>query len=267
MQATTFVIMALLEGMVDTHTHMYVHQFDGDRAEMVQRSKEAGVSRCYLPNIDRESIAPMLALEAAAPNYCYAMMGVHPCSINGEWKEELAIAEEWLGKRKWCAIGEIGMDLYWDKSWVKEQEQAFEIQVEWARQLQLPFSIHARESLDELIGILRRLQDGTLQFIFHCFTGSLDQAQAILELGGYLGIGGVVTYKNGGLDRVLDQVPLDRLVLETDAPYLAPVPYRGKRNEPAYLEVIAKRVAELQGIDQQTVVKVTTSNALDIFGI
>lgn len=253
--------------MIDTHTHLYVHQFDGDRDAMVQRAKAAGVVRCYLPNIDRESITPMLELEAAAPGYCYAMMGVHPCSINGQWKQELAVAEEWLGKRKWCAIGEIGMDMYWDKTWVKEQEAAFLVQVGWARQLRLPFSIHARESLDELISLMRKEQDGSLKFVFHCFTGSLEQAQAILELGGYLGIGGVVTYKNGGLDKVLDKVPLDRLVLETDAPYLAPVPYRGKRNESAYLGVIAERVAELQGVDKQTVVAITTANALDIFGI
>lgn len=251
---------------VDTHTHLYVKQFNHDRDEVIARARRAGVEAFYLPNIDRESIEAMLALEEAYPGCCFAMMGLHPCSVTADFREELALVREWLERRPFCAIGEIGIDLYWDKTFVAQQQEAFLTQVEWAKERALPVVIHSRDSIDMIMALLREVQDERLRGIFHCFTGTVEQAKAALELGFHLGIGGVVTFKNGGLDKVVDAIPLDQLVLETDSPYLAPVPYRGKRNESAYVVQVAERVAEIKGLPVSEVGRITSRNAYGIFG-
>jgi TatD DNase family protein len=207
----------------------------------------------------------MLALEEAYPNQCFAMMGVHPCSIKADFEAELKIAEEWLGKRNFVAIGEIGTDLYWDKTLIDQQKEAFDIQCGWARQYGLPIVIHCRESMDLTIELVEAIADSKLTGVFHCFTGDADQARRIIELGFFLGIGGVSTFKNGGLDAVLPAIGAERLVLETDSPYLAPVPHRGKRNEPTYIPLIAQRVAELTGLTLEDIAETTTRNANQLF--
>ncbi len=251
---------------IDTHAHLYVEQFDEDRPAVIQRAKELNINRVYLPNIDQTTIDAMLDLEANHPDACFAMMGVHPCSIKENYEEELNIAEEWLQKRPFVAIGEIGIDLYWDKTFQKEQEDAFRRQINWAKDLAIPFVIHSRDSLDLTIEIVKEEQDGSLRGIFHCFGGSVEQAKRIVDLGFLMGIGGVLTFKKAGLDKTLEEVDLEHLVLETDAPYLAPTPFRGKRNESAYIHQIAERLASVKETDIEKVANVTTSNALKLFG-
>lgn len=251
---------------IDTHAHLYVKQFDEDRKEMLERARSQQITRFYLPNIDSTSIDAMLELEAAYPEDCFAMMGVHPCSIKADYKEELKIAENWLKKRPFVAVGEIGIDLYWDKTFVKEQQEAFRIQINWARELGIPFVIHSRDSLDMTIDIVGAEQDGNLKGIFHCFGGTVEQARKIIDLGFYMGIGGVLTFKKSGLDMTLKTIDLDYLVLETDAPYLSPTPFRGKRNESAYIRQIADKLASVKEIPLEKVAGVTTANALEIFG-
>jgi TatD DNase family protein len=209
----------------------------------------------------------MLALEAAHPGVCYAMMGLHPCSVNETYLEELAIVRQWLERRTFCAIGEIGIDLYWDKTHVAAQEAAFLKQVEWALEYDLPVIIHSRESTDHLLGLLAPLRSERLRGIFHCFTGDRRQAEQVIELGFLLGIGGVLTFKNSGLDAVTKQIGLEYLVLETDAPYLAPAPHRGKRNESAYLLRVAEKLAEVKGVSLDTVSQITSQNAGRLFGL
>ncbi|MCU0444203.1 MAG: TatD family hydrolase [Microscillaceae bacterium] len=249
----------------DTHTHLYLEQFAHDRAEMLQRALEAQVTQLYLPNIDSESIDDMLELEAKYPQNCYAMMGLHPCSVKADFEKELYIVEDWLNQRPFAAVGEMGTDLYWDKTFFAQQQEAFKIQVQLAKKHQLPIVIHCRESFAETVELLKPLIDKDLTGIFHCFTGSLAEARQVIEMGFYLGIGGVVSYKNGGLDKVLPEIPLDFLVLETDSPYLSPVPYRGKRNESSYLPIIAQKIADMQGISLTEVQAQTTANAQKIF--
>ncbi len=251
---------------IDTHAHLYVKQFDEDRKEMLERARSQQITRFYLPNIDSTSIDAMLELEAAYPEDCFAMMGVHPCSIKADYKEELKIAENWLKKRPFVAVGEIGIDLYWDKTFVKEQQEAFRIQINWARELGIPFVIHSRDSLDMTIDIVGSEQDGNLKGIFHCFGGTVEQARKIIDHGFYMGIGGVLTFKKSGLDMTLKTIDLDYLVLETDAPYLSPTPFRGKRNESAYIRQIADKLASVKEIPLEKVAGVTTANALKIFG-
>lgn len=250
---------------IDTHAHLYAEQFDEDREEMLNRARTEGINRFYLPNIDSTTIDAMLRLEEAHPQDCYAMMGVHPCSIKGNYKKELAIAAEWLEKRKFVAIGEIGIDLYWDKTFVEEQKKAFQTQINWSRDFGLPFVIHSRDSLDMTIEMVREEQDGNLSGIFHCFGGTVEQAKQIIDLGFYLGIGGVLTFKKAGLDAVLKDIGLDYMVLETDAPYLSPTPFRGKRNESAYIRQIADKLASVKETPLEKVAEVTTSNAKSIF--
>lgn len=252
--------------LTDTHAHLYAKQFDDDREEMLQNANKQGITRFYLPNIDKASIAGMLELEAAHPEQCFAMMGIHPCSIKANYEEELAAAEEWLGKRSFCAVGEIGIDLYWDKTFLEEQKKAFITQLNWAKELRVPIIIHARESLDILIDLVRKEKDERLQGIFHCFGGTLEQAQAIMDLEFYMGLGGVLTFKKANLGAVVKDIPLEHLVLETDAPYLAPVPHRGKRNESAYISIVAKRLAEVKDTAFEEIAEITTNNALSIFG-
>ncbi len=253
--------------LVDTHAHLYVAQFDEDREAMLDRARAAGVGRFYLPNIDSSSIESMLALEAAHPEECFAMMGLHPCSVKDNFREELAIAEKWLGERSFCAVGEIGTDLYWDKTHWAEQQEAFRIQVNWAKDLGVPIVIHCRESIDETIAMVSDEQDGRLRGIFHCFGGSPEQAQAIIDLGFYLGIGGVLTFKKSNLRETLQSVALEHLVLETDSPYLAPSPNRGKRNESAYIRLVAEKLAEVKQTSLAEIEAITTQNAGHIFGV
>jgi TatD DNase family protein len=253
--------------LTDTHAHLYSEQFDDDREEMLARAIAAGVQAFFLPNVDKDTIEPMLALEAAHPGVCYAMMGLHPCSVNETYLEELAIVRQWLERRTFCAIGEIGIDLYWDKTHVAAQEAAFLKQVEWALEYDLPVIIHSRESTDHLLGLLAPLRSERLRGIFHCFTGDRRQAEQVIELGFLLGIGGVLTFKNSGLDAVTKQIGLEYLVLETDAPYLAPAPHRGKRNESAYLLRVAEKLAEVKGVSLDTVSQITSQNAGRLFGL
>lgn len=249
---------------IDTHAHIYAKEFDNDRQDMLRRSEEADVKKIFMPNIDHTSIDGMLELESRSA-VCFAMMGLHPCSVKKDFQRELYIVEEWLSKRKFAAVGEIGTDLYWDKTFWDQQKEAFTIQVNWAKKFDLPVVIHCRESLDETIALVENLQDGKLTGIFHCFSGSAEQAEKIAKLNFYVGIGGVATFKKGGLDTVLGDVATGSIVLETDSPYLAPVPHRGKRNEPSFIPLIAKKVAEVKEMAVEDIQKYTTENALKLF--
>lgn len=252
--------------LVDTHAHLYSAKFDYDRPEMVRRAIDAGVTRLYLPNIDSESIEPMLALEAAFPEHCFAMMGLHPSHVQPDtYEQELALVEDWLGKRKWAGVGETGIDLYWDKTTLDIQKIAFARQIEWAKDLDLPIIIHSRESNEECIELVKAGQDGRLRGIFHCFSGTEEQARRMIDLGFWLGIGGVLTYPKSDLGTVLRDIPLEHLVLETDAPYLPPVPYRGKRNESAYVPLVAEKLAEVKNLPVEEIARVTTANARRVF--
>ncbi len=251
--------------LIDSHTHLYVKSFHGDIAQVMERAEQEGVSQFYLPAIDSEEIPAMLELEQKYPGKCIAMMGLHPCSVKDNYREELAIVSDWLGKRSFAAVGEIGLDYHWDKTHVQEQKDAFHQQIEWALQYDLPIVIHSRESMEDCIRIVQEHQRGELRGIFHCFTGSLDSAREIIETGFYLGIGGVLTYKNSGLAEVLKDIPLEHMVLETDAPYLTPVPFRGKRNESSYIKYVAEKLAEVKGVSTEEVARITTANAQNIF--
>ena len=251
--------------MVDTHTHIYGKQFDNDRAAMMQRAFVAGVHKFYLPAIDSEVIDRMFEMETAYPGKCFAMMGLHPTSVNENYKAELEIVENWLAVRKFPAIGEIGLDFYWDKTFTSQQFDAFHIQIKWALQYQLPIVIHTRNAMRETIDVVKQYMRQGLRGIFHCFSGTYDDAIEIIEAGFFLGIGGVVTYKNGGLAEVIQQIPLKHIVLETDAPYLTPVPFRGKRNESSYLKYVAEKLADIYGVPVDTVARVTAANAEKIF--
>jgi len=251
--------------MIDTHAHIYLPDFSDDIHDVIHASKEAGVEKIYMPNIDSTSIKSMLQAEQYFGNYCIPMMGLHPCYVKDNFRRELHIVESWLAKRNFCAIGEIGIDLYWDKTHFNEQIIAFETQIMWAKDFGLPIVIHCRESLDQTIDLVAKHQDGSLRGIFHCFSGDANQGNKIIDLNFLVGIGGIVTFKNGGLDKIIPGINLANIVLETDSPYLAPVPYRGKRNTPAYLQHIAKRIAELKNCDVTQVVRKTTENAKNIF--
>lgn len=249
----------------DTHAHIYLDEFDADRADMLARAQQAGVEKIYLPNIDSTSIDRMLELEEKTKGTCFAMMGLHPCSVKKDFEKELYIVESWLAKRSFVAIGEMGTDLYWDKTFWEQQQEAFRIQANWAKQYSVPIVIHSRESLDQTIKLVEELQDGTLSGVFHCFTGTADQARRITSLGFYLGLGGVATFKKGGLDDVIPDMDITKIVLETDSPYLAPVPHRGKRNEPAYIPLIAAKVAQLKNISLKELQQTTSQNASALF--
>lgn len=253
--------------LVDTHTHIYLEQFKEDRSEMMQRAIDNGVERFYMPNIDSKSINDMLQLEKEYPKRCFAMMGLHPCSVNeNNFRRELNIAKDWLGKREFCAIGEIGIDLHWDTSTFEVQKRVFRIQINWAKELDIPIVIHSRKSTWEVIEVLREEQDEKLRGIFHCFGGSVEEANAIIDLGFHLGIGGVVTFKKSGLDKTMEEVSLENVVLETDSPYLAPTPYRGKRNESGYVKLVAEKLASIKNMSLEEVGKITSANAAKIFG-
>jgi TatD DNase family protein len=251
--------------LIDTHAHLYAAQFDNDRAEMLKRADTEGVKKVFLPAIDSETHAVMLALEASDPTRYFAMMGVHPCSIGADFEQELAVAKAYLDARPFCAIGEIGMDLYWDKTFVEQQKTAFVQQMHWAQDLGIPIIIHSREAMDLIISILQENTWFTEGGILHCFTGDVEQAKKLIDINFSLGIGGVATYKKGGLEPVIEAIDLKYLVLETDAPYLAPVPYRGKRNESSYLKHVAQKIAEVKMIHIKEVARQTTENAERIF--
>lgn len=252
-------------GYIDTHAHLYAAAFDEDRDDMMRRAIDAGVEQIYLPNVDSSSIEGMLALEAAWPGRAFAMMGLHPCSVGENFAAELEQVRSWLDRRTWVAIGEIGIDLYWDKSTLDWQREAFITQTQWARELGRPIVIHSRESIDLLIDLVAELQDGRLRGVFHCFSGDAEQARRIADLGFYMGIGGVVTYKKSTLPDVVAGIPLECLVLETDAPYLPPTPHRGQRNESSYIPLVAARIAEAKAIPIAEVAAATTRNALKLF--
>ena len=254
-----------MTNLIDTHAHLYLSEFENDLESVIERSKEAGVDKIFMPNIDSNSIDGMLQIELKYPNYCTSMMGLHPCYVKNKYKDELHIIKSWFEKHPFCAIGEIGIDLYWDKTHINEQIFAFETQINWAKDLGLPIIIHCRESIDMTIEIVRKLQDGKLKGIFHCFSGDHDHAKKIIDLNFLLGVGGVVTFKNGGINKIIPDIDLENIVLETDSPYLAPAPYRGKRNTPIYLQIIASRIAELKECVINEVARVTTENANNVF--
>jgi TatD DNase family protein len=252
--------------LIDTHTHLYLEEFNADRDEALKRAKAHSVQRFYLPNIDSSSIEALHSLCDANPDTCIPMMGLHPCSVKEDVQAELSnIKTKLYSERKYAAVGEIGMDLYWDKSFVLQQEMAFRTQIRWALEKKLPIVIHCRDAFDEIFSVLKtetELPPG----IFHCFSGNLEQAEKIISFHKFkLGIGGVLTFKNSGLDKVIEQISMEHIVLETDSPYLAPVPHRGKRNESSYLLAIAARLAEIKKIPIQEVAEITTQNAFQIF--
>lgn len=252
--------------LIDTHAHLYSSKFDDDREAMLERASAAGVTKLFLPNVDHESIAAMDALAAAHPDRCFAMMGLHPCSVGADNSAAMEEVERLLRTGRYCAVGEIGIDLYWDRTHLAQQQEVFRLQVRWAKELRLPVAIHCRESFAEVIAIVEEENDDALTGVFHCFTGTPEQARRVIALGGFcLGIGGVITYPKGGLFETLRAVGADQCVLETDAPYLAPVPYRGKRNESGYLPHIAARLAEATGRSLEEIARITTANAEQLF--
>lgn len=253
--------------MIDTHAHIYAAEFDHDRDEVVLRAKTQGIEKILLPNINLDSIQPMLATEAAYPDICHSMMGLHPCYVDENVEQTLTVIESWFDKHPFIAVGEIGIDLYWDKTFKAQQEKAFITQLNWAKERDLPVVIHTRDSINETLQLLAKEQDGSLTGVFHCFGGSIEEAKAINDLGFHLGLGGVSTFKNGGMDVVIPQLNLQWVILETDCPYLAPVPHRGKRNEPAYTQLVAQRVAQLTDRSLDEIQTITNLNANSLFAI
>lgn len=253
--------------LVDTHTHIYLDEFDADQAEMITRAEKEGVDKLLLPAIDSETHGQLLAMEARFPGHCLAMMGLHPCSVKENYRDELKIARDHLESRKFTGVGEIGLDFYWDRTFTEQQYAALHAQLEWALHFDIPFSLHSRNATDECIKAAAEHQKGKLKGVFHCFSGNAKQARQIIDLGLFLGIGGVLTFKNSGLDKVMEGISLEQIVLETDAPYLAPVPFRGKRNEPAYLPSIVQKLSEIKGVGTEEVAAITTENAKKLFGI
>ncbi|WP_321279489.1 TatD family hydrolase [Marinifilum fragile] len=251
--------------LIDTHSHIYSEDFNDDINQIIENSKEAGVEKILLPNIDSQSIDQMHSLERMFPGYCIPMMGLHPTSVKENFQDELNICKNWLNSRKYCAIGEIGIDLYWDKTFVKEQQIVFDTQINWALKFNLPIVIHSRESFDEIFEILENYTNSNLRGVFHSFSGNLEQANKAIELGFLLGINGIVTFKNSGLDKTIAEVPLEKLMLETDAPYLAPVPKRGKRNESSYVRYTAQKIAEIYQTKIEKVAEITSYNARNLF--
>jgi TatD DNase family protein len=257
-----FCIMQL----IDTHCHLYLNTFTSDIGNIIQRAEKEGVDKFYLPAIDASVLDDLLALEQRFPGKCMAMMGLHPCSVKADYETELKLVEDFLKRRPFAAVGEIGLDFHWDRSFEQQQYDAFHRQIEWALHYGLPIVIHSRDAMTQTIGVVQEHQDGRLKGIFHCFSGDYAAATAIISAGFYLGIGGVLTYKNAGLAETLAQISLEHLVLETDAPYLTPVPFRGKRNESSYLKYVVAKLAEVKGVSVEEVARITTENAQKIFG-
>jgi TatD DNase family protein len=253
--------------ITDTHTHLYASEFDEDQAAMIQRARDAGVSRFFIPAIDSSYTESMMKLEKAFPTEVFLMMGLHPTSVKENYLEELAHVKEWINKKKFFALGEIGIDLYWDKSFLTQQQEAFRTQIKWAKEKNLPIVIHCRDAFDEIFEILELEKGESLRGIFHCFTGTKEQALQAISYNMKLGIGGVATFKNGMIDKFLNEINIAHIVLETDAPYLAPTPYRGKRNESAYITNVVDKLVDIYGLSFKEVAEITTQNSKDIFGI
>lgn len=252
--------------LTDTHSHLYDTKFVEDRKAMILRAFEENIQRIFIPNIDQNTVKAMMDIVAAYPQKCFPMMGLHPCHVNENYKQELAVIKKHLDAGGFCAVGEIGMDLYWDKTYVENQKIAFRTQIQWAKEKGLPIAIHCRNAFNEIFEILEDEKDEQLRGVFHCFTGSIEQAQRVIDLNFYLGIGGIVTFKKAGLDAVVKEIDLKYLVLETDSPYLAPSPNRGKRNESSYLIHIARKVAELHQVSIERLAQITTDNSIKLFG-
>lgn len=253
--------------LTDTHTHIYYETDPEKLKAQVQRCFDNNIIRLFLPNVDSTSIKLVLGLSQAYPENCFPMLGLHPCDVKENFEAELKEIKSAIQNNTIYAIGEIGIDLYWDKTLLKEQQSAFRKQILWAKELNLPIVIHCREAFDEVFEILEEMKDAKLRGIFHCFTGNLAQAQQAIKLGFLLGIGGVLTYKKAGLDVVVEQVDLEHLVLETDAPYLAPVPHRGKTNESSFLIHIAQKLADIKHTSLEEIAKITTENSIKVFGV
>ena len=251
---------------VDTHSHIYSEEFSSDRNEVIANALRSGVNKIILPNIDSSSIKPLLDLANSRPTLFIPLIGLHPTSIKEDFRKELEIMEYWFNKRKFAGIGEIGIDLYWDKTFINEQIEAFRIQIGWAKKAGIPIVIHVRESFPEVLEVIRQEKEESLRGVFHSFTGNVEQAAEVIDLGFKIGVGGIVTFKNSGLDEVVKKISLKHIVIETDAPWLAPVPYRGKRNETAYISFVADKIASLHGISLEEVGKITTQNAKQLFG-
>lgn len=251
---------------VDTHAHIYDPAFDVDRAEAVQRALDVNVGMLFMPNVDASTIAPMLETHERFPDCTRVMMGLQPEEVKGDYRQVLALMEKELGRGIYIGVGEVGLDFYWDRTFEKEQIDAFETQLDWAKQLQLPLSIHCRNAFESMVKILEKQQDGRLRGVMHCFTGTEEEAKTYLDLGFHLGLGGVTTYKNCAVKDFLPRIPLDRIVLETDAPYLSPIPHRGKRNEPAFMVATAAKIAEICNVSLEDLAKITTTNAKKLFG-
>ena len=252
---------------IDTHAHVYAEELTSSMDMVIENSIKAGVSKILMPAIDSTTLDAMLKVEAEFPTYCMAMMGLHPCYVKENYKEELKLVEDWIGKRKFIAIGEIGLDFYWDKTFVNEQQFVFETQMQWALDLQLPIAIHTRNAMGETIELVKPFAKKGLRGVFHCFSGSKESAEQIIGMGFHLGLGGVLTYKNAGVAEAVKDIPMEYLVLETDAPYLAPVPYRGKTNEPAYMLEVAKKLAEIKSMPLHEIAAITSSNSEKLFGL
>ena len=251
--------------LIDTHCHLYAKDFHADRPAVIQRAREAGLAAIYLPNVDLTSIPGMMELEVSEPGFCHPMMGLHPCEVKEDFSRILDEMETWLARRSFVAIGEIGLDLYWDKTFAAQQELAFHRQMDWATKYDVPIVIHSREATDRCIELVAEHKADGIRGVFHCFGGTAEQAEKIKALDFFLGIGGVVTYKKAGLDEVLKVIGLEKVVLETDAPYLSPVPFRGKRNEPSYIRHVADKIADALGITVEEVASVTSANAEELF--
>ena len=251
---------------VDTHSHIYSEEFSSDRSEAIERARNAGINQIILPNIDSSTIKPMLDLADSSPSLFLPLIGLHPTSVKDDFRKELQIMEYWLNKRKFHGIGEIGIDLYWDKSLLSEQTEAFKTQIGWAKKLRIPIVIHVRDSFQEVIEVILEEKDESLLGVFHSFTGNIDQARQVIELGFKIGVGGIVTFKNSGMDTVVKEIDLKNILLETDSPWLAPVPHRGRRNECAYITAIASKIASIHQTTIEEVARTTTRNAKQLFG-
>ncbi len=253
-------------GIIDTHSHLFAEEFDEDREQVIQRAKEAGVEKIILPNIDKNTLGRMLDMEEKYPNYCYSAVGLHPEGVNENYEQDLLFVKKELQRRKYIAVGEIGIDLYWDKTFRKEQIKAFQTQIEWALEYDLPIIVHLRESFDEIFSVLQLFKGKGLRGVVHSFTGTVEQAQKIIDLGGFkIGINGIVTFKNSGLDKVVKEIPIENILIETDSPYLTPTPFRGKRNESAYVALVRDKLAEIYSLSTQKVNEITTKSAQELF--
>jgi len=252
---------------IDTHAHLYAEEFETDRAQVIDKARESGISHILLPNIDVSSIEPLKSLMVQYPGYCLGMMGLHPCSVNADFEEQLEIIEKELNQGKYLAVGEIGLDYHWDTTYKEQQKEAFSRQLEWAKKLGLPVAIHTRSSFNDAIALVEEAQDGNLKGVFHCFGGSVEEGKRIIETGFYLGIGGVATFKKSHHPEVLPELGIERIILETDAPYLSPVPYRGKRNESSYIPNIAEKLASIYESPLSSIATITSTNARSLFGI